>query len=223
MPIATRPSSRWLIALVGLTLGLFLPISSGSAREARYNGDLENTKPVKHTYFDAEFVLPELAPDRLTTIWVDDVLVVDDLDPAGELPDLRYPASAAVERLRVFFHDELVSALREKYPLTQQPGPGVARLQVTVTRLVPNRLPFDGATSLRAGNPTSRGVGAAAIQAELRDSVTGELLYAIADDRRGRPFVYNANRSFMWGDARRFFHRWALQIRYRLDDFHEAS
>ncbi|QJE72577.1 DUF3313 domain-containing protein [Aerophototrophica crusticola] len=115
--------------------------------------------------------------------------------------DRRHAAEYFTERLR----KSLGSAV------TEQPGPGVLRLEVTVTEFVPNS-PADPRRRFGGYFLDSVGVGAAAFQATLTDSQSGQVVAVLADADVGAPFPENLNIRTEYGDADNFLRRWARQI-----------
>lgn len=97
--------------------------------------------------------------------------------------------------------------------LTTQPGPGVLRLEVTITEFVPNS-PAIAQRQDRLGgvNMKSYSIGAAAFQAVLRDAESGQVVAVLADADVGLPFGQNMNLTTQYGDADKFLRRWAGEI-----------
>ena len=124
-------------------------------------------------------------------------------------------------RLADEFEIAVRSRLEPDYRFVDQPGQGVMRLRlgITAARQSDHDLdvfeyavpPDEKVPSTQELAPTTRAlVVAAAIEGELTDAVSGELL-AAGVDRRGER---NAIRT--WGDVRAAFDRWAAWLAERL-------
>jgi hypothetical protein len=120
------------------------------------------------------------------------------------------------------FLQELVQACEEQYPFVPEPGPGVLRLRVAITDVLPiPRLLSD--PEWEARNLAAGRLGSASIEAEFRDSVSGELLGAVAATRSSRGYM-----GLVPGEISRFgkalgaFRTWAERLRSALDEAHGA-
>jgi hypothetical protein len=116
------------------------------------------------------------------------------------------------------FRERVVAALGPDLALVEEPGPGVLHLRLTLTEIRSNRRPLDRGPKA-PGDVLwhSRGVGAAAMQLELRDAGSGELLLAVADRYQGWAFPDNQNLNTTWGDAERAFDAWGRTLRRLLE------
>lgn len=129
-----------------------------------------------------------------------------------------------------YLHDALVVAVRDAYPLVDDPAPDVLRLRVLITDVVPTKPVLNTAGNvllpLRAASAAKRGVtgtdlfvGQVAIEAELLDSVSGERLIAIVDRKVGTKFQLSEGTT-TWGHVAKAFREWAVQFRLRMDREH---
>jgi hypothetical protein len=125
-----------------------------------------------------------------------------------------------LDLLAAKFLDELVRACEEHYPIVPEPGPGVLRLRVAITRVLPiPRLLSD--PEWEARNLAAGRLGSASIEAEFRDSVSNELLGALAAKRSSRGYT-----GLIPGEISRFgkalgaFRTWAKRLRSELDEAH---
>lgn len=122
--------------------------------------------------------------------------------------------------------EKLAEAITEAegYSLVEEAGPGVARIRVAITEVVPVD-PKKNVGVKAAGMAVGIGLlvprvdlGRAAIEAEITDSESGERLVAVAATREARRFGGVIKGSKEWGDVRAAFKKWAKQFRQRLDE-----
>ncbi len=206
MPLWARlpvPVRAALLTALVLLLGA---CTRAPARERapRFQGDLAGLQRVARSPLDELYRRPELDLGRTRRVLVEPVALAPDLDTGDyryEESDLRF-----VQRR---FRERVVAALASDFELVEEPGPGALRIRLTLTAIRSNRRPLDrGPKAPGQILSTSRGVGAAAMQVELRDAATGELLLAAADRTQGWEFSQNLNTNTTWGDAERAFDRW---------------
>ena len=97
-----------------------------------------------------------------------------------------------LEELSQYMHDTMVKTLEPRYPVTGvTPGPATGRIRMALTYLKKGEL----------FSP-----GAAAIEAELLDSQTGEQLLALREIQKGK------GNSPGWKDAKRIMDDWARRF-----------
>jgi len=110
--------------------------------------------------------------------------------------------------LTQYFHDSLVAALKPDLPEVTEKGPGVLRVRIALTDLVPTNttesvvdtvIPFGFVVDLASGAAKHRPAGSAAYlgetgyQAQFRDGVTGAVLGECADTSVGRKYAADLN------------------------------
>ncbi len=130
------------------------------------------------------------------------------------------------QALADYFRSTLVTHVREKFEVVDQPGPGVMKLQVaitdaetatpvlrTVSMVVPQARALNTLKYLATG--TYGFVGSAQGEAEVTDSVTGQVLAAVMDRRVGGGSLKTAAQ-WQWGDAKNAMDAWAAQATDRL-------
>lgn len=131
-------------------------------------------------------------------------------------------ADEDLQRLAAEFHAAVRARLGESYRLVDKPAPGVLRVRLGITDAsrsdpVLDVFTFDvpPAQSVRAEQTLDAGmqalVAAAAIEGEITDSVTGELLAAGVDRRRGTRAITS------WQDLHAALDRWASWLAGRLE------
>jgi hypothetical protein len=124
--------------------------------------------------------------------------------------------------------EALVEALSESYSFASKPGPGVMRLRIALTNLVPSEPVTGTVTSVipvgiaissvkKVATGSHVGMGEAAFEAELLDSQTGEQLAAAVDARTGAKYRVDKSLS-KWGQVKQVFSFWAEDLKNRLDE-----
>jgi len=115
-----------------------------------------------------------------------------------------------------FFWNEVYDALSERYSITHIPGERVAIIRLAITDADPN-------TALMNIRPGSMilggGLGGAAIEAELIDSLSGKRVAAAMASSKGKRYKYAAGPS-KWEHAEGVLKDWAELIRKRVDEDH---
>jgi len=149
-----------------------------------------------------------------------------------------------LKALADYFHDAIVKAVSDTYPVVEEPGPDVLRLRIAVTDVVPNKpeasvvtlvVPFlwigDASTGVAKGEPGSTMfVGQASVEMEALDSVSGEQVAAYVDTEIPKKYNWTqgvakgvkdyANSYSTWAYAKAAMDHWAKVVRDRLDAAH---
>jgi len=126
-----------------------------------------------------------------------------------------------------YFYGKLKEVFSQNFTLTDEPGPGVAKLSVALTdassavpvlRTVALVVPQARALStIKQGlTGTYSFVGSATGEAKLTDSATGQLLAAWADQRVGSAALKNVD-VWQWGDAENAMNYWATGLDKRVN------
>ena len=117
-------------------------------------------------------------------------------------------------RMATYLRGAIANAIKDRYSITAQPKPGVARLRVAITDI-------DKASTvsklLPIGKALGGGRGGASMEAELLDSVSGEQIGAVIQSTPGKVMSLGAAK---WGDVEAAMDEWAQQFRRRLDKVH---
>ncbi len=125
-----------------------------------------------------------------------------------------------LETLKHYFREQLATALTEKdgYAIVEQPGEGVAtiRLGITAVDATAGILNLALATKI-----TGAGLGGAAMEGEIVDSLSGEQLAAAVQWGSGSR-VLRAGFTRL-GDAKLQINRWTKNLRQRIDAIHAAE
>ena len=168
------------------------------------------------------YVNPDADLGRYERIIVEPVQVALSPDAASHSVD---PADLA--KLANYLHTALVVAVRDRYPVVDEPAADVLRVRVAITDVVPTKPVRSTAGTLliparvasaakRAITGTDLFVGQVAIEAEAVDSLSDERLLGLVDRKAGNNFRLREGAS-TWAQIERAFREWALRFRTRLD------
>lgn len=117
-----------------------------------------------------------------------------------------------LRELTDYFHSAIVKAVKDSgNEVVYRAGPGVARIRVAITDIKETSMLNVLPTASLAGV----GVGGAAMEAEIVDSVTGKQIGAAIEARKGRriPFTNLGD----WGTAKGVMDHWAKRLKERLE------
>jgi hypothetical protein len=112
-----------------------------------------------------------------------------------------------------YMNDAIVKAIRDKYMIVSQPGPGVAKVRVAITDIEQSNPVLNAIPQL-----TSAGLGSVSMEAELLDSQTGKQIAALIEAQKGRRLSFSGLKK--WGDAKAVMDGWAERFSKRLDEAH---
>jgi hypothetical protein len=128
------------------------------------------------------------------------------------------------------FHEDLVNAVKDKYPVVAEPGPDVARFKFALTGIKQSRPVVSGVTTIipvgMAVSVVKKGVtdswsgsGATGMEALVFDSTTNEVI-AAGQDERTAGFT---ERFTKYGSAKDSFKFWAQRMRQVMDKLHDQK
>jgi hypothetical protein len=190
----------------------------GTPTEPGLLGDNSGLRPGKHGQAergynadDANFASYDAILFESVTVWKSDDTSTLTPEETQELTDYLY---AAVHR-----------ELAKDYRMVEKPEPKALRLRVAITEAAGAHVVADAVTSIvpqlrtvatLGGMATNKRllVGAASVEAELTDSVSGRRLAAAVDERWGTKAIRGG--ILKWSDAKEAFDHWAQQMRQRL-------
>lgn len=124
-----------------------------------------------------------------------------------------------LQKLAEMFRTEAVAAVRDAYPIVNQPGPDVLRIRAAITDANPSDALMNVVSAAAIFMPID--MGGASMETEFMDSMTGERLAAVVDKKTGsmgNPVDMGAYSK--WGHAKKAFEQWAKELRDNLDDAH---
>jgi hypothetical protein len=209
--------------LVATVVGLGLVVSAGFAAEPKYSGFLgdyyKDLQPGPEGGAKMRWLKPGVDFSKYNKLMLDSVVFyfADDSEDKGinaeEMKDLTDA-----------FNEELVNALKDKYPIVAEPGPDVARLKIAITGVkkskpgrsaVSSILPIGLGISLIRKGTTGSWTGSGGTSAEFMalDSTTDDVI-AVAVDERSAGFT---ERFTSLGAAKDAFKVWAQGITRFID------
>lgn len=170
----------------------------------------------------------KLMIDRIK-VWVKDDAEYKGIDPAE------------LKELVDYFHQAIVDAVSDKYPVVTKPGPDVLRLRIAITDLVPNKVSASvvslvvpalwlgeagaGAAEGEAGSTPF--VGEATIELEAMDSQSNQQVAAYIETRIGKKYYWTkgvatgvsqySKAYSTWAYTKEAMDYWAKLVRERLD------
>jgi len=140
--------------------------------------------------------------------------------------------AADAQYLANYLYQAMVKQVGAKFQLVDEPGPDVMKLQIAITNaetavpvlrtismLIPQARAL--ATLKYVATGSYPFVGSAQGEAEVTDSVTGQVLVAGVDRRIGGGSLQTAAQ-WQLGDAQNVMDSWAALTATRLADFHEG-
>ena len=202
---------KWIFAL------LFVALSAAcSSPSFEGSGFLEDYSKLSRD--EGNVWVYRLGPGGLAAydrILLDPVEVL--VHPASTDPDLN---REELDLLAQKFTEEFVRACEDEYPFVPEAGPGVLRLRVAITNVLPIPRLLDD-PEWEARNLAAGRLGSASIEAEFRDSVSGDLLGAVAATRSSRGYTgLIPGEISRYGKALGAFRTWAERLRTALDEAH---
>lgn len=158
---------------------------------------------------------------------------------------------AALKELADYFHQAIVKAVGDAYPVVREPGPDVLRLRIAITDLVPNKpeasvvtlvVPFlwvgeAGAGAAEGKTGSTPFVGEASVELEALNSETHKQIVAFIDTRLAKKYDVDLTEGVSktvtkgasgyldsystWAYTKAAMDQWAQLIRQRLDAAHD--
>lgn len=144
---------------------------------------------------------------------------------AGKDSDIRSMDRAELQSIVDYFDASVRTALGTDYQFVDKAGPGVIRLRIALTDAKGSKVALDTMSNVlppaivigalkTAITGSSTGVGAAGVETELLDSVTGVRLGAAVDRRVGtKTFEGKFDK---WDDVKQSIDHWSEQLKGRL-------
>ncbi len=197
------------------------------ARDVSHSGFLGDYSKLKPGESGDEVSLYYINPD--TDFSVYKKLILEPITVwAGEDSSLDDIKEEEIQALIDYLDAAIREQISEDYKLVERAGSGVLRLRIaltdgeganvalnTVSSVVPPAIALSVAKHALTGTPV--GVSEISLEAEIKDSVTGERLAAVVDSRVGRKALPSASFT-KWGDAKIVFDFLATQLRERLEE-----
>lgn len=153
---------------------------------------------------------------------IDEVTIYLDKDSAE-----RGFKASELKELTDYFHESVIKALGDQYPIVTEPGPGVLEIRAAITHLKGTRpiktivtiVPQLKALSVlkRGVTGTQIGVGQAGIEVEFIDTGKGQVVAQFIDRRAGGVKLTEVGDITEWSQVKQIFDDWAKDLRKRLD------
>jgi hypothetical protein len=125
------------------------------------------------------------------------------------------PAPETSRELANYMHNAIVNAIRDRYIIVSQPGPGIAKIRVALTDIEKSTPALN---ILPQTKISGIGIGGASMEAEVIDSRTGEQIGAVIQNQKGKRISMSGLKK--WGDAKSVMDDWVERFRKRLDEAH---
>ena len=211
--MSKRPS-RILPLATGLVLA-FATLTGPALAGTQYIGKLNGVSEVKDKDFDEFYVKGAANFAQYQKILIEPVDVL-----FGRDKELENLSERDLQGRQDYLYNALVQSFGEEFDIVNQPGPGVLRLKASLTSVWFNKASLDyqkQSKYVQLSSFNSFYTGRAAFQADITDSVSGELLGAVVDYRKGWSLNNNSkNRWTFWGDAEDAMDKWAERLPSRL-------
>lgn len=109
--------------------------------------------------------------------------------------------------LQQYIYRAVFNEIEKKYKVVQQPGEGVARIRIALTNLKESNVALNVIPHTKL---MGLGLGAASMEAEVLDSITGEQIGAAVRSQSGNQFSLDGYSK--WSDAKSIIDKWASNL-----------
>ena len=206
------------MALAALLFGLLALLISGcSTAPAARTGFLKDYSKLKpHPEIDGRFVYinPDMNVGDYSKFLVDPVAV--NLSEEGKKREID---PEKLNELAEYFHQKIVEQLEQGYSVVNSPGPGVARVRVSISDVVRTKV----ALNIHPGTKlTGAGLGEAGMESEVIDSVSGKTIGAAIDHQKGSRMDLLGGLEW-YGNAKTIMENWAKDFKKFVDKAHGKS
>lgn len=244
MPISFSPLNVLRIAGVVLALGL-APLARAdnpSFGEYKAKGFLTSYSNIKAKEGEDRvyrYVNPAVDASRYKKLMIERIRIW--LKPGSEENGID---PAELKELVDYFHAAIVDAVKDSYPVVEEPGPDVLRVRIAVTDVVPNKVEASvvslvvpylwvseaGAGAAKGAAGSTPFVGEATIEFEALDSAGGEQVAAYIGTRIGKKYAWDEGvqrtvdaylKAYStWAYTKESMDAWAQRLRAWLDSVH---
>lgn len=209
--IKSRKNLFYFCIIIAITF--ILPLgcvqSTKTVTTSGFLGDYSKLKPSGGDKDILEYEKPGVNWKQYKRLMVDPIVV--DYHPSTKS---RRVKPHELVKLTDFFHEKIVKAVDDAYPVTNTPAPDVLRIRVCITDIDPTVTALNVASSVAVFVPLD--MGGAAIETEFIDSVTKERVFAAMEQRKGVP-VNMMEGMTKFSHAKGAFKYWAKELRKQLD------
>jgi Protein of unknown function (DUF3313) len=227
-------------ALWGYVLGTGMGRADEQPPHSGFLSDYAGFVEEKDSELEYNLVWYKLGADPTTILQPYSKFMLDTVTvfphPGAEYKGLK-PEELA--RLSEYFLNSLTKQLTEGgYQVVTEPGPGVARVRIAITDVVPVNPAMNTFSTfipqarllsgvVGAATDSNMFVGQIAIEAEVLDTQSNERLMAAMARQAGKKYVPFAGRGFAsaskWGQIEQNMDYWTAKWRKRLDAAHGKS
>lgn len=183
------------------------PESANISQSKQYAGfisDYSKLKPVANDDNAESWLDPTVDFAGYDKVLIERIRVVLKNDEQAQAID---PTELKV--LADYFHEALVREFGDTYPVVSEPGPGVLRMRIAITNLVPTKpeisvvalvVPYATIADFASGAAQGREAGSPAyvgdtgIEAEFLDSQTTRVVGQYVDDEVGKKYVVDTSK-----------------------------
>ncbi|MDJ0947378.1 MAG: DUF3313 domain-containing protein [Alphaproteobacteria bacterium] len=121
--------------------------------------------------------------------------------------------AAKLGEVASYMQNKVIGILSQRFEVVDRSGPGVARLRAAITSVEQTEPVLNIHPLMRL---SGMGLGGAAMEAEMVDSVSGETIIAAADERAGNRMGITAGFESL-GHAYQVIDRWGENLEKRID------
>jgi hypothetical protein len=193
-----------------------------------------SSHPPNLVFLDSGIELQSMPGSRSMRVWSSRPGVLGDyhaflFEPVvvllGKAQPRKEASAEELKNLSVHARAAFIAELtRGGYSVVDVPGDGVLRVRAALTELVPVDPSLNLAVKV-VGVAIPGGmflptvdIGHAAIEVDMRDSMTNARVAAFADRKAGRLYLNGLRPYRRWGDVESAFASWASEFRIRLDE-----
>jgi hypothetical protein len=221
-----RSSGKLSVLVIGMVLSLAIASCAPVQKQSGFlDGYYKDLKPGPEGGVKMRWGKPGVDFAKYDKVMLDTVVFyfAPDSEDKGVDPELMKELSDA-------FHQDLVDALKDRYPIVAEAGPDVVRIKIALTGLRQSRPVLSGISSVipvglaisaakkgAAGSWT--GSGATDAEFMLIDTASNEVI-GVALDEQTAGFT---ERFSSYGSARDAFKFWAGRVRTFLDQAHGVT
>jgi len=182
-------------------------------------GSYANFKPSSEDQPNLVYLNPARDLRQYNKVLIDHVVVYFNPESKNKGVD-----PVQLNQLTQYFHQAIVDALKDRYPIVDRPGEGVLRIRTAITDVEPGS-PVKGAAATiipvgatisiikKSTTGSNMAVGRASMEIELLDSLSSVRLAAAIDRREGGTKVVSGK----WAAIEEAFNYWAQKLRVWLD------
>ncbi|HOD72862.1 MAG TPA: DUF3313 domain-containing protein [Deltaproteobacteria bacterium] len=218
-----RSSKPVLIAALSMALALSVTACATAQKPSGFLGDYsKNLEPGPEGGVELRWVKPGVDFSQYDKVMLDSVVFyfAPDSEDKGIDPEVMKELSDA-------FHQELVDAVKDTYPIVAEPGPGVVRFKFALTGIRQSRPVLSGVSSIipvglaasaikKGATGEWTGSGATGMEVLVIDSASNEVIGAGKDEQ----IAGFTERFSRYGSAKDAFKHWAGRLRAIMDNLH---